>query len=124
MAMLGRAALIPLHVEFGARLEPPLVQIATAFTHYLCSIRDALLARAAPPPLDAVESALAEYEAEIAELRREGLTRGLSVDAAERLFAIGFALEQMYVNFKDLGRCIAEWAETQNVGDDGVAPRP
>ncbi len=123
MVMLGRAALIPLPAEFGARLEPTLAQITTAFTQYLRLSRDAILARAAPPPLDPVESALAAYEAEIAVLRREGLTQSLSVDAAERLFAIGFALEQMHLNFKDLALCIAEWAQLSIATDNNVVSR-
>ncbi|MFZ3228142.1 MAG: FUSC family protein, partial [Xanthobacteraceae bacterium] len=65
----------------------------------------------APPPLDAVESALEAYAAEVAALRRDGVTRSLTDDAAERFFALGFALEQMHTNFMDLGRCAAEWAE-------------
>ena len=51
------------------------------------------------------------YAAEIAALRRDGVTRTLTDDAAERFFALGFALEQMHNNFNDLGRCVAEWAE-------------
>ena len=57
-----------------------------------------------------MESALDAYAAEIAALRREGLTRSLPGDSAERFFALGFALEQMHNNFKDLERCVAEWA--------------
>jgi hypothetical protein len=51
-----------------------------------------------------------ENAAEINALRRDGLTRTLPGDAAERFFAIGFALEQMHSNVKDLERCVAEWA--------------
>jgi hypothetical protein len=40
------------------------------------------------------------------------LTRVLPGDAAERFFALGFALEQMRQNLNDLGRCVAEWSET------------
>jgi len=57
-----------------------------------------------------VESALDAYAAEIVVLRRDGLTRSLPGDVAERFFALGFALEQMHHNFKDLERCVAEWA--------------
>jgi len=57
-----------------------------------------------------MEVALAAYGAEIALLRREGLTRSLPGDVAERFFALGFALEQMRSNCKDLERCVAEWA--------------
>jgi hypothetical protein len=45
-------------------------------------------------------------------LRSEGLTRGLPGDVTERFFALGFSLEQMRQNLKDLERCVAEWAET------------
>ena len=58
----------------------------------------ALLARRGPPSLNAVESALDAYAAEIAALRRDGLTRSLPSDEAERFFALGFALEQMHLN--------------------------
>jgi hypothetical protein len=112
IVMIGRAAVVPLPDPFGMRLQSPLALIATAFTDYLRSSGAALMARRAPPSLDAVESALAVYAAEIAALRSEGLTRSLSGDAAERLFAIGFALEQMHHNFKDLERCVAEWTES------------
>ena len=111
IVMIGRAAIVPLPGAFGTRLEAPLAQIAAAFTDYLRASGTALLARRAPPALDAVKSALDAYAADIAALRREGLTRSLPADTAERLFAIGFALEQMHQNFKDLERCVAEWVE-------------
>jgi uncharacterized membrane protein YccC len=110
IVMIGRGASVPLPEAFRSRLEPPLAQVASAFTRYLSESGAALLARRAPPSLDDVEAALAHYASTITDLRRDGLTRGLSVDAAERLFAIGFALEQMHQNFKDLARCVAEWA--------------
>ena len=72
--------------------------------------RLALLAGRGPPSLDAAEAALAAFSSEIDALRREGFTRSLSSDAAECFFALGFALEQMRKNFKDLERCVAEWA--------------
>jgi hypothetical protein len=59
-----------------------------------------------------VGSALSAYAAEVAALRSEGLTRNLSVEATERLFAVGFALDQMHRNFKDLERCVADWARS------------
>ena len=114
IVMIGRAAIVPLPDALGSRLASPLAQVAATFADYLRSSGAALLARRAPPSLDAVKSALAAYETDVAALRREGLTRNLSGDAAERLFAIGFALEQMHMNFKDLGRCVAEWAKSPN----------
>ena len=63
-----------------------------------------------PPPLDDVEAALDGYAAEIAALRRQSLTRELPDDAVERIFAIGFALDQLHLHLRDLARCLAEFA--------------
>lgn len=49
-------------------------------------------------------------------MRGEGLIRGLPGDVAERFFALGFSLEQMRQNLKDLERCVAEWSEMPPVG--------
>ena len=58
-----------------------------------------------------VRTALQLYAGEVAALRGEGLTRGLPGDVAERFFALGFVLEQMRQNLRDLERCVSEWAE-------------
>ena len=111
LVMIGRAAASPLPDLVKARLEAPLARAGAAFADYLRGSAAALQAGRGPPSLDAVESALEAYAAEIAALRRDGVTRTLTDDAAERFFALGFALEQMHNNFNDLGRCVAEWAE-------------
>jgi hypothetical protein len=109
--MIGRAAIVPPPQAFRTRLDAPLTRIAGTYMDYMGASAAALRARRAPPSLEAVEAALTAYTGEIAALRADGLTRGLSGDAAERLFAIGFALEQMHQNFNDLARCLSEWAE-------------
>ena len=115
LVIIGRAATVPLPETFTSRLEAPLAQIGKTFADYLRASGAALRASQSPPSLDAVESALSAYAAEIDTLRREGLTRSLPGDAAERFFATGFALEQMHSNFKDLERCVAERAGTSKV---------
>ena len=110
LVMIGRAAVKPLPETFGARLASPLALAGAAFADYLRASAAALLARRGPPSLKALESALDAYAAEVAALRHEGLTQNLPSDAAERFFALGFALEQMHHNFIDLGRSVAEWA--------------
>ena len=110
LVMIGRAAVVPLPESFRARLEPRLAAVGAAFADYMQASRLALLAGRGPPSLDAAEAALAAFSSEIDALRREGFTRSLSSDAAECFFALGFALEQMRKNFKDLERCVAEWA--------------
>jgi uncharacterized membrane protein YccC len=110
LVMIGRAAVSPLPEAFRTRLESPLTHVGVAFAGYLRASGAALQAGRGPLSLNAVESALDTYAAEVAALRRDGLTRSLPGDAAERFFALGFALEQMHDNFKDLERCVTEWA--------------
>jgi hypothetical protein len=38
------------------------------------------------------------------------LTQGLPVDALERIFTLGFALDQMRQDLRDLDRCASEIA--------------
>jgi len=116
LVMIGRAASSPLPETIGMRLEPSLARTGAALADYLGAGAAALRGRH-PPLLTAVESALDAYAAETAALRREGLTQNLPGDAAERLYALGFAFEQMRNNLKDLERCVAEWsAPSQQAG--------
>jgi uncharacterized membrane protein YccC len=110
LVMIGRAASSPLPEAVRARLDSPLEQAGAALVDYLCASAAALRAGGPPPSLKTVEIALDAYAVEIAALRRDGVTRGLPGDEAERFFALGFSLEQMHSNFKDLERCVAEWA--------------
>ncbi len=110
LVMVGRAATTPLPEAFATRLASPIAHVGAAFADYLRASAASLLARRGPPSLDAVEAALDAFAGEMAALRREGLTRSLPADAAEHFFAIGFVLEQMHNNIKDLERCVTEWA--------------
>jgi hypothetical protein len=110
LVMVGRAAITPLPEALATRLTSPITNLGAAFADYFRASGAALLAGRGPPPLDSLESALDAFSGEMAALRREGLTRSLPADAAERLFALGFVFEQMRHNVKDLERCVAEWA--------------
>jgi hypothetical protein len=110
LIMVGRAAVAPLPGVFGARLGPWLARMSDTVADYLHASAAALSTRQGPPPLDDVEAALDGYAAEIAALRRQGLTRELPDDAVERIFAIGFALDQLHLHLRDLARCLAEFA--------------
>jgi hypothetical protein len=114
IAMIGRAAIVPFPSTLTPRLEPALEQVSTAFTGYLSASAAALRGQQAIPSLEAVDRARDGYEAAVAAIRREGLTRDLSGEAAERLFAVGFALEQMRSNFKVLGQGIADWTQVRH----------
>jgi hypothetical protein len=115
LVMIGRTAISPLPDPISTRLEPSLARVGVVFTAYLRAIGAALQLGRLPPPLTDIGSALDAFAAEVAAVRREGLTQNLSVDAAERFFALGFALEQMRNNFKDLQRWVAESATNQGI---------
>lgn len=102
---------MPLPEAFRARLGPKLSDIGTTSTNYLSASGAALVASSAPASLAAFDLAIEAYGKEVAALRAEGLTRSLPGDIAERFFAVGFALEQLHQNFKDLTRCVTEWAQ-------------
>ncbi len=110
LVMIGRAAVSPLPEAIRIRLEMPLQHAGAALADYLRASGAALQEARRPPSLNAAATALDTYATEIAALRRDGFTRSLTDDAAERFFVLGFALEQMHDNCKDLERCVAEWA--------------
>jgi hypothetical protein len=88
-----------------------LQSVATAAAAYLGACAQQLRRRRPAPGLVAVAAAFEAYNAEVVAIREQGLTRSLSAQAAERFFALGFAFEQMRQNFRDLERCVSEWAE-------------
>jgi uncharacterized membrane protein YccC len=109
--MMGRATVVPLPSDLQARLAAPLTNVSEAIATYLRSTADALRTGTGSPAFGPVEEALQAYAEEVAAVRSEGLTRGLPGDAVERFFALGFSLEQMRQNLKDLERCVAEWSD-------------
>jgi hypothetical protein len=113
LVMIGRSTVVPLPSPLQRRLVGPLGRVNDAMTTYLRAIAVALRTGAGAPAIWPVQTALQAYGGEVAALRQEGLTRGLPGDMAERFFAIGFSLEQMRQNLKDLERCVAEWAEVE-----------
>jgi uncharacterized membrane protein YccC len=114
LVMIGRASVAPLPSELQARLAAPLAKVSDTMVSYLRSTAEALRSGVGAPAIWPVHEALQAYTAEVASLRSEGLTRGLPGDVAERFFALGFSLEQMRQNLKDLERCVAEWSETRS----------
>jgi uncharacterized membrane protein YccC len=110
VVMIGRAAVAPLPEVLQTRLGP-LTEVAAAIDNFLRASAVALLARRSPPGLDRVESSLDSYAAAVAAVRNDGLTRSLPGEVTENFFALGFALEQMRHNLRDLHRCVTEWAQ-------------
>jgi uncharacterized membrane protein YccC len=115
LVIVGRAAVVPLPQALQPRLGPPLGRLVAAASDYLRSCAAALIARTAPPMLDAADQAFDDYAAEIAAIRREGLMRALPSDALEHLFMLGFALEQLHQHLRDLRQWVTEWAPAAKV---------
>jgi uncharacterized membrane protein YccC len=111
VVMIGRASVVPLPANVQARLARPLSDVSNAIVGYMRDTAAALRNGSGAVNIQPVDVALQAYAAEVAALRGEGLIRGVPVDVAERFFALGFSLEQMRQNLKDLDRCHAEWCE-------------
>src|SRR6266404_5004396 len=120
LVMVGRASVVPLPSQLQARLAAPLAKVSDAIVTYLRSVAAVLRTGTGSPSTSPINLALQSYAAEVAAMRREGLTRGLPGDVAERFFALGFALEQMRQDLKDLERCVADWSETPPVATSGA----
>lgn len=117
--MLGRATGEPFpdifHDRLAGALREAVEAIAASFTGIGASLED----RRPPPSLMPVERALAHYAHEIAEVREAGHTRDLAGDIVGRTFAVGFALEQLKTNLKDLVNRTAERARKKEANSVG-----
>jgi hypothetical protein len=58
-----------------------------------------------------VTQALAAFEAELAALRRDGVTRELPEEAVERIFGVAFGFEQIGRNLDELAGRVRELAD-------------
>lgn len=110
--ILGRATDATFPDLIAGRLDPPLTRFGADAAAFLTGSAAALRLRAPAPPFAPATAALDAYEAEIASIRREGLSRALQIPELERLFALGFALEQLSRNCADLGQRVEEHARS------------
>ncbi|MDE2470466.1 MAG: FUSC family protein [Bradyrhizobium sp.] len=115
IVIIGRASVVPLPVELQTRLATPLAAVSSATTEYLKSTAAALRNGRGAPAIWPVQSALEAYASAVATVRSEGLTRGIAGDVVERFYALGFSLEQVRQNLKDLERCVSDWSESAGV---------
>jgi len=109
IVIIGRTAQLALPEPLQSRLGPPVARLGGAAAVYLAECAGALRARRPAPPSLSVAAFFDVFSAEVVAIRAQGLTRALRADAAERFFALGFALEQMRQNFMDLERCVTNW---------------
>ncbi|SFK70914.1 Fusaric acid resistance protein family protein [Methylocapsa palsarum] len=118
LIIIGRTAVDPLPDIVRKRLAESVAAASAAGAEFLNQSAAAVRDRVTPPSPGAYETALRGYESVIAAIRRDGLTRELSVDALERLFALGFAFDQLQQNFRDLERNIGEFAKPPDGSND------
>jgi len=108
LVIVGRAAVAPFPPTVAPRLGPRLQPVSADAGEFLRDCATALRKRHQPPSLQAVEASLNAFESELESLRSASVTLALSSSEVERLFALGFALEALRTNFRDLARCVAE----------------
>jgi uncharacterized membrane protein YccC len=115
LVMIGRASVKPLPIDLQQRLAAPLMRVTDTIVEYLSASAAALRTGNRAPAIRPVQAALEAYATEVTAVRGDGLTRGLPGDVTERFFALGFSLEQMHRNLRDLERCVTGWAEQSEI---------
>jgi len=106
--IFGRASAETFPTRLTEELSPILARLGKAVSDYLRSCGRALTLRLAPPPVGPLQATLDGCVSEIAALRERELAN-LSAGQLESLFVLGFALDQLLPNIRDLERCIYEW---------------
>ncbi len=102
--MVFRAASDPLPAPVLLLLKPAIDEVAATTAGFLSVAATALVSRAVAPTLASVLAALDDYVVRVADLRRDGTMRDLPGDDVGRIFALGFAFEQLR---RDLGDVVA-----------------
>lgn len=110
VVMLRRAAGAPWHEAVRDRLARPWSDAARAGAGRLRDLGDALAERRAPAPSDVPAGAVAAYESALDAVLRHDPARALPVEEVERLFGIGFALDQFRRDLDDLAERARELA--------------
>ncbi len=108
LVMVGRCAAEPLPERPRAALAPALAKISDAVAAFLRAAGVAIEKRTPPPAFNDVDEALVGYSVSLAAMRDAG--QALPADVAERIYALGFALEQLRRDCKDLASRIEEFS--------------
>lgn len=102
LVMIGRATTTPLpDGPIRIRVQPRLDAMAEAVAEVLVGSAAALKGESKAPDIAPLRAAREAHSAEVAALRQEGLMRDLPDEAVERLFALGFALDQLCRDLED-----------------------
>jgi uncharacterized membrane protein YccC len=111
IVILGRAVGCELPPDGQSRLEPHVKRISDVAGPFLRASASALRTRQGPPDLAEVETVFHDYTEEFSAVRRDGLIRDMTSEAAERFYALGFALEQIREHLEEVHRVVGEWAK-------------
>jgi uncharacterized membrane protein YccC len=111
IVILGRAVGCELPAEAQSRLRPHVERISKVGSAFLRASARGLRSRKGPPALDEVETVFHDYTEEFSAIRRDGFIRDMTSEAAERFYALGFALEQMREHLEEVHRVVGEWAK-------------
>ncbi len=98
----ARARSAPLPAPAVERLGPAVAALSAALSAHLNEIGAALKRPARRRPDARPRTAFDGVHQAIAEMRRDGITRGLSGEEIERVFGLSFALDQLRRNLDDL----------------------
>jgi uncharacterized membrane protein YccC len=108
LVMIGRAAPEAFPESLMTRLQPAFTRTTHEVVGFLGAASIALRKRQSPPSRDALNAALDQFDAVVAGIRAEQLTRDQPTDVPGRIFALSFAFEQLRANIKDLADRVAE----------------
>ncbi len=106
--LLGRATTAPFPEPLASRIEAAATKVGDAASAFLTAASAAIARAGAPPATKATEAALAAFSAEIASIRSEGGFHAMATGDVERIFALGFGLEQLCRDLGELGERIRE----------------
>lgn len=110
LVMIGRATGMPLPPGLHAPIGPSLGRVSVAVADVLRGAGAALVRREAAPALDAVTVAMADYATAMNRLRSAPDAAPGLAEAVDRLYALGFAFEQLRQNLTDLASRVGEFA--------------
>lgn len=110
LAQVGRATSEAWDPSLIERLATPTAAVADAVAVFLKDCGAALSRREPPPSIAPLGAALDRFSATVAGLRQDGTTGPLPGPVMERLFGLGFALDQLRRDAEDLAERIAELA--------------
>ncbi len=121
IVMLFRATREPFPEIVRERLDPLLGRVADEASSHLRALADAVETEGALPAPDGLRSAMGECSAQLGAVRSAALSQSLANDVVERLFSLGFAVEQLGDNLTALTDCCAPYGRPAAARDDATS---